>query len=121
MKYQSRLFPALFKANRIAGELRKLDEDVLRELSNQDNDLKNIFDKGISFSDNFDCVFVSYTSNATPNTEDTVAHTLGKVPTGYIPVLKDKAGDFYNTSTPTKTNLLIKCSVASVATTLLVF
>lgn len=121
MKYRSRLFPALFKSNRISGELRKVDEDLLVELSNLDVDLKNILDRGISFADNFDAVFVTYTSNATPNTEDTVAHTLGKVPTGYIPVLKDKAGDFYNTSALTKTNLLIKCSVASVTTTLLVF
>jgi hypothetical protein len=121
MRYQPRLFPAIFKSAAVSGQLRKVDEDLLAELSNMNNDLKNIFDKGISFSENFDCVFVTYTSNATPNTEDTVAHTLGKLPTGYIPILKDKAGDFYNTSSPTKTDLLIKCSVASVTTTLLVF
>lgn len=84
--------------------------------------LSDILNAGISFTDNVDCKLVSYASNATPDTEDTLAHGLGKTPTGFIVVAKDKAGDIYNGGTADdKTNIHLKCSVASVTATLLIF
>lgn len=66
--------------------------------------------------------FVTYTSNATPNTEDTVPHNLGSVPVGYIVISKDKSGDIYQKATTgtawSKTNLYLKCTVASVNVTI---
>jgi len=64
---------------------------------------------------------VTYTTNATVGTQDTIPHTLGYVPKGYIPVDKSAAGDFYTGATATATNLYLKCTVASVTVTLLVF
>lgn len=66
--------------------------------------------------------FVTYTTNATPNTEDTVPHKLGSIPVGYIVVSKSKAGDIYQKATTgtawTNQNLYLKCTVASVSVTL---
>lgn len=81
-----------------------------------------ILNRGIRFQDNVDCRTISYTSNSTPNTQDTVAHTLGKVPSGYIVVQQSKAGVVFNGGTTwTTTNIYLKNSVASVATTIIIF
>ncbi len=66
--------------------------------------------------------YQTYTTNATPDTEDTVAHGLGRVPVGFIVVNRDKAGIVYDSGgTWTTTNILLKCNVASMTTTILVF
>lgn len=66
--------------------------------------------------------FVTYTTNGTPNTEDTVPHSLGSIPVGYIVVSKSKAGDIYQQATTgtiwSSSNLYLKCTVASVVVTL---
>lgn len=64
---------------------------------------------------------VTYTTNATVGTQDTVAHNLGYIPQGYIPVDKSAAVDLYTGATADGTNLYLKASVASVKVTLLVF
>lgn len=62
--------------------------------------------------------FITYTTNATPNTEDTVAHALGSVPIGYIVVRQNKAASLYDSGTVwTSSSLFLKCSVASVLVT----
>lgn len=62
--------------------------------------------------------FQQFTTNATPNTEETIAHTLGSTPKGYIIFWQDKAGSLYqgpSTGTAwTSSNVYLKCSVASV-------
>lgn len=71
---------------------------------------------------NLSAQFVVYTSNGTANTEDTVSHTLGRVPVGYITVLQDKAAVVYDSGTDwTETAMYLKTSVATVTQTLLVF
>ena len=101
---------------------RKLDKDIFRSLTEQDDNLGALLDAGLNFDENFDSVYVSFTSSATPNAENTVAHTLGKVPTGFIVVDKNKAAHLYrNGTTATKTNIYLKSDVASVAFTILVF
>lgn len=66
--------------------------------------------------------FLTYTTNGTPNTQDTIAHQLNSIPIGYIIVSKSKAGDVYQGPTTgtawTSSNIYLKCSVASVVVTL---
>lgn len=103
--------------------MTKWAEPVIKDpqISLAFQNLKAILDGGISMTDNMDVSIVTYTSNATPDTQDTVAHGLGKTPTGFIPVEKDKAGDIYKSASADEANLYLKCSVASVAVKLLVF
>ncbi len=71
---------------------------------------------------NLSAVYCVFTSNGTANTQDTVPHTLGRIPLGYIVVEQDKAGTVYDGGTTfTDTNLYLKTTVASVAWKLLVF
>lgn len=71
---------------------------------------------------NLNGVYVVFTSNGVANTEDTVAHNLGRIPVGYIPVRQDKSAILYDgTTTFTATNLYLKSSAATVAWTVLIF
>lgn len=63
--------------------------------------------------------FQVFTTSATPDAENTIAHTIGAVPIGYIVLKQDKAGSLYDSGTTwTSTNLYLKCDVASVAFTI---
>jgi len=67
-------------------------------------------------------IYQVYTSNVTPDTEDTIVHGLGRIPVGFLVVDKDKAGDIYDGGTAwTDTNIYLKCSVATVAAVILVW
>jgi hypothetical protein len=64
---------------------------------------------------------VSYTSNATPNTQDTVQHNLGYPPVGYIVINNGNGGVVYTGAPADATNLYLKCTTASNNVTLIVF
>lgn len=86
------------------------------------NDLMKILNGGIIFSDNVDCSIISFTSSGTPDAENTVAHTLGKIPDGYLICSQDKAGSLYKgASAWTSSNIYLKCNVASVVYTIIIF
>jgi len=98
------------------------EKDLFSVMGSGFNDIIRILDKGILFTDNVDCQLVSFTSNAVADTEDTVAHGLGKIPTGYFVYSRDKAGVLYDGGTSwTSSNIYVKCNVASVAFKIIVF
>lgn len=95
--------------------------DLFLVLSDFFRKIVNILNRGITFGENVDCRLITFTSSATPDAENTVAHTLGKVPIGYIVYGKNKAGDVYTgTTTWTNTNIYLKVAVASVAVKIIV-
>lgn len=107
-------FPAIFTEN--YNQLREFDRDLITALGNWAQVLMAILDKGISLPDNMDAAVVSYTSNVLANTEDTVPHSLGKIPTYFIVGDIDKGGVVYRGGTTfTSTNIYTKCTVASAA------
>lgn len=66
--------------------------------------------------------FVIGVTNGTPNTEDAFAHTLGRVPKGFIVVSMDKAGIIYDGGTVnTTTEINLKGDTASIAFKIYVF
>lgn len=105
----------------------KEGEDVLMQIRSLDNDMGRLFQLvtgRIEFgagSDGFRGVnmagrFQTFTTSATPDAENTVAHGLGAVPSGlYIVMSQNLAGSLYLGSTSwTATNAYFKCDVASV-------
>lgn len=100
-------------------------QDGTGYLSEVDTDLSNLFlclqgrvrfGDGVSGarSENIAGEFRTVTT-AGANTEVVVPHTLGEVPIGRIVLRQDKAGHIYDSTTAwTKTNIYIKCDVASV-------
>ncbi len=98
------------------------DQNLEKLLNDQDQILDTVLNKGLSFGDNFDGVFVTFTSSATPDAENTVTHTLGKIPTGFIVTNINKASVVYANGTAwTAANIYLKVNVASTAITIFVF
>lgn len=101
---------------------RKIDEDIFRFLSEQEDRLDAVLNGGLGFSENFDAVIVSFTSSGTPNAENTVAHSLGKAPTGFIVLNKNKAAHVFDGGTTwTADNIYLKVDVATTVVKILVF
>jgi hypothetical protein len=116
--YQEPNFPAIFTEN--FNKLRDFDRDMIQALGTWSQVLKSILDGGISLNDNMDAAVVSYTSNAVADTEDTVAHTLGKIPTYFVVGDIDKGGVVYRSGTTfTRTQIFVKCSAAGAAVKLI--
>lgn len=112
--------PALFVGS--YGTLRQFDKDLLKALEDWRLGLKFMLDGGISFDDNCDISRVSVTSHATPGTEFSVSHLLGKTPTGYIIYGQAGAGSIYDgTTSNTATTLYLKSDVASISFRIMVF
>lgn len=71
---------------------------------------------------NVDGVWVSYTSNATADTEDTVPHKLDRTPVGIFVGIPDKSAVIYDSGTAwTSTNIYLKASAATVQVNIFVF
>ena len=70
-----------------------------------------------------DAVYAHATTPATPNTEFTVKHTLGRVPIGFDTVSIDKAGILYVSRQGSwlETSIFLKCSVATATITIRVY
>lgn len=98
------------------------EQDFFNAVQNFAKNIVSILNRGIIFDDNVDCRRVTFTSSATPDAENTVAHDLGKVPTGYIIYSLNKAAVVYlGTTTWTSSNIYLKVNVASVAVKIIVF
>jgi len=118
--YSGPNLPAIFTEN--FGKLREFDKNLVTELSRWDSILKAILDRGVSFSDNVDSVSISFTSSGTPDAENTVAHTLGKAPTGFLVYDINKGAVVYRGSTAwTAANIYLKVNTATTAVKAWVF
>jgi hypothetical protein len=95
--------------------------DFVQILSEQEISLTSLLNQGLRIPDNFDGALLSYTSNAVANTQDTVAHGLRKVPSYFITLSVDKGGVVYKSAAFDSTNVYLKNTAASVATTIFVF
>jgi hypothetical protein len=105
------------------------ESDIKKSLQDLDTDLKNImlfsagrvrFGTGVDGArgENISGEFQVFTAGSA-DAENTIAHTLGSVPIGYLVVKQSKAGSLYSGSTAwSSTNIYLKCSVASVVFTI---
>ncbi len=98
------------------------EADLFNTLTNFHNRIVAILNRGITFTDNIDCVLITLTTSATPDASNTVAHTLGKIPVGYIVYSQNKAGSLYLGGTAwTSSNIYLKSNIASVVFKIIVF
>ena len=71
---------------------------------------------------NIDAVWVNYVSNAVADTEDTVAHNLGRTPVGIFVSAPDKSAVIYRGSTAwDATNVYLKSTAVTTTADILVF
>lgn len=100
--------------------------EQIRLLQDQLNKIFYLLQGRVSFGTGTDGVsgqnisgqFQQFTTSATPDAENTIAHTVGSIPLGAIILWQSKAGSLYQGPTTgtawTSTNIYLKCSVASV-------
>lgn len=118
-EYADPVLPSIFVDS---ADVREFDRDLLAALGNWSLQFKRMLDRGLNFDDNLDVRRVTVTTHATPGTEFSVAHTLGKVPVGYIVYGQSAAGSVYDGVTAnTKTTLYLKSDVAGAAFKIIVF
>ena len=103
-------------------EKNEFEKALEQELYSFSTELAQILNKGLLFTDNFNAEIKTIADSGNADSENTVAHTLKRVPTGYIVLKINKAGIVYDSGTAwTDTNLYLKCSAANCAITLMVF
>ena len=103
-------------------ENNTFEKGLEQELMSFSLELAQIINKGLKFSDNFNAEIKTIADSGAANSENTVAHTLKRVPTGYLVLKINAAGVVYDSGTVwTDTDIYLKCSVANAAITLLVF
>ena len=95
-------------------------QDTLNFLRQAEDNLVSILNQGIKIADNIDGAILEFTTNATPDTQDTTAHGLDRVPTYFILLDINKGGVLYRSAAFDATNFYSKCTVASAAVKVLV-
>lgn len=87
-----------------------------------DADLSSLFELLQYLRWLLDSKTITFTSSATADAENTIAHTLEKVPTNFIKVNQNKASSVYKGTTAwTKDNIYLKVNVASTEVAVLIF
>lgn len=100
--------------------VRKYQTDFNEALLRFTRRIVDVLNGGIKITDNFDAQILTITT-AGADTEVVVAHTLKRIPQGYIVLSVDKAGVIYTSGTAwTASNIYIKCNVATVSAKLLI-
>jgi len=98
------------------------EKSLEEELLSFSGELSQILNGGLKFSDNFNAVTVNITDTGTANSENTVAHTLKRVPVGFIVVNTNKAVSAYDSGTAwTATNVYLKFNTANCNVKVLIF
>lgn len=118
-KFAEPSFPAVLASEQ---NLRQFDRDLITVLGSMGLNLAAILDGGVSFRDNLDVSTVSVVSHATPGTEFSVAHGLGKAVTGYVVYGQTGAGSVYDgTTANTKTTAYFRSDASAVTFKILFF
>ena len=103
-------------------EETEFDKSLTQELLSAWRELSVLLNGGLKFSDNFDAQIITVADTGTANAENTIAHTLKRVPTGFLVLNINKAGVMYDSGTAwTASAIYLKCSVANATVKILVF
>lgn len=111
-----------YKKTPLAQAKSDFEKNIQRAIDDQQSNLAAILNRGISFDDNMDTREILFTSSGVANTENTVAHTLGKIPSGYFVVSLNKAAIVYDGGTTwTASNIYLKVNTATTVVRIIVF
>jgi hypothetical protein len=98
------------------------DISLEQELLSFTQELAQMLNGGLKFEDNFNGAIVSISDSGNADSENTVAHGLKRVPSGFKVININKAGVVYDSGTAwTSTNIFVKCNVANCVIKLFIF
>jgi len=94
---------------------------LAKELLNYSFSLSELLNGGLKFTENFNCESHAVADTGAANTEFAVAHTLKRVPTGYLVIKNSTTGAVYDGATTwTTTNIYLRCSIANANITVII-
>jgi hypothetical protein len=102
-------------------------DNFVQMLKNVYQNLVTVINGNIGFgdgtnADNISGAWATVITPGTPNTDFVITHNLGRVPVGYLIMIKNAAVDVYTGSTgATKTQITLRATVASVTIKLFIF
>lgn len=100
----------------------EFDKTLEVELLSAWNELARLLNGGIKFEDNFNAAIVSISDTGAANAENTVVHSLKRVPIGFIMINTNKGTTVYDSGTAwTTENIYVKFGTANCTVKLLVF
>lgn len=103
------------------GESR-FDTGLAQELSRFVYDLASLLNGGIRIDENLHAQIVTVSDTGLADTEFDVAHTLRRIPAGFIIVNRDAACIVYDSGSAwTSTTIYLKCNTANANIKVLVF
>lgn len=92
-------------------------EDVIKWINEYEPAVATALES-LTFDDNFSGDEIAFTSSATPDAENAVTHSLGRVPSGFSVTSLNKAATVYKGATAwTATTVYLKVNVATTAVT----
>lgn len=114
--------PQLRRRIKTADPGTPFEKNLESELLSAWAELAGLLNKGLRFEDNFDAYIATVADSGTANTSFTVAHTLKRVPTGFVVLNADRATQTYDAGTAwTATGIYLKTSAANCVLKILVF
>ncbi len=91
-------------------------DDLKRFVDQYLSSIRDVINGNVDLNDNMSVSFVTFTFQQA-NTNYQLAHTLGRIPTGYIPVKKNSSADIYDgAGTNTAKSIFLKSTVATTVT-----
>lgn len=103
----------------------KIDQKgIYKDDPHHNEDMRQIFKtlQNVSFKDNMDGKNIVFTSSATADAENTISHTLNRIPTGFIKINQNKPCSVYKGTTAwTKDKIYLKVNIASTEVTIFLF
>lgn len=98
------------------------DRALEQELFSAWPELATIINRGLNFSDNFNCTISTVADTGAANTEFSIAHGLKRIPTGYLVIRRSAGGVVYDSGTTfTTANIYLKCTTANTTLTVIIF
>jgi len=103
----------------LSEEYLKKFEEVLSKYTTK---LADIINGGLKLNENVNCQVITIADTDTADTEIEQAHTLRRVPVGFIVINKDQSCDVYDSGTSwTSSYIYIKCNADNASIKILVF
>lgn len=100
----------------------EFDKTLEQELLNYSFNLAQVLNGGLKFSDNFNGEILTLADTGPADSEQTVPHSLKRLPTGFLVLRRSNAGVVYDSGTAwTTTTIFVKCSTGNATVTLFVF
>ena len=115
--------PVIPKIEKIdLASLEDFTRELLETLLKYSVNLADVINGGIKLDENLNVKILTIADSGNADSENTVAHTLKRVPSYFIVVNIDKGGVVYDGGTAwTNTNVYLKCTVANCAIKVLIF